>query len=74
MHGDGVAAGFRQPEVGDLGPHGGVEEDVAGFYVFVDDSGPRVLVDVLQAVGDVGGYAQPCFPAEFLVPLIAVQP
>jgi len=38
-----------QPEIGDLRVHVGVEKDVAGLQIAVDDSDLRILVEVQQA-------------------------
>lgn len=64
--GESVAAGASEAKVSDLGFHGGVEEDVGGLDVFVDDPGPSVLVDVLEGVGEVEGDAEAGSPLELV--------
>jgi hypothetical protein len=46
-------ARLGEPEVGDPSAHAGVQEHVAALDVLVHHARPGVLVDVLQAVGEV---------------------
>jgi len=72
--GDGLDVGAEDPghaEVGDLGVHVAVQEDVAGLEVPVDDPEARVLVQVQQALRDAVDDAEPALPGQDL-PFLSV--
>jgi hypothetical protein len=57
-----------QAEVGDLGVHVRVQQDVAGLEVAVDDGQPRVLVEVEEPAADALDDPLPQSPAQLLPP------
>lgn len=53
-----------EPEVGDKRREAGVEEDVAGLDVTVDDVGGRLVVEVDEALGGADGDGHAARPVE----------
>uniref|UniRef100_A0A0D3HAC8 Uncharacterized protein n=1 Tax=Oryza barthii TaxID=65489 RepID=A0A0D3HAC8_9ORYZ len=57
-------ADLGEAEVGEAGLEGGVEEDVGGLEVAVDDGGTSSVVQVLKAAGGALGDAHPSGPVQ----------
>jgi hypothetical protein len=59
---------LRQAEVGDLGVHVRVQQDVARLEIAVDDGQPRVLVEVQEPSADPLDDLVPLPPAQLMLP------
>jgi hypothetical protein len=59
---------LRQSEVGDLGVHVLVQQDIAGLEVPVDDRQPRVFVEIEEPPTDPLDDLVPLPPAQHLLP------
>lgn len=68
-HADGVdVEQLGQAEVGDLGVHIHVQQDVTRLEIAVDDPQPRVLVEVEEPAADPLDDLVPLSPAQLLLP------
>jgi hypothetical protein len=59
---------LSQSEVGDLGVHVRVQQDIARLEIAVDDGQPRVLVEVKEPSADPLDDLVPQSPAQLLLP------
>jgi hypothetical protein len=59
---------FRQSEVGDLGFHAPIQQDVAGLEVPVDNGQPRVFVEIEEPPTDPFDDLVPLPPVQHLLP------